>query len=88
MSAAIALAASSGRIGWGIQNQGTNHMAILMHNTENASATVFHKTLAAGTVNDNGTAGAYAEMSGDVWQGRVTVFGVALRYTVIEYFDV
>jgi len=88
MSAAVALAANAGRIGWSIQNQGTNHLRVLMHNTESASATVFHKVLAAGTVNDNGTGGAYSEMSGDVWQGRVTVDGTAPRYTVIEYFDI
>lgn len=87
-SALIALAANAGRFGWKLTNLGQNPLFYRLDNTLDCTTSVFHGVLAAGTANDNGTAGSYSEMSGAVWCGRVTVTGTAPRYCVTEYFDI
>ncbi len=82
-SAATALASNKARLGWFIQNLGTNPLYIL-HGT-GASTTVFTVVLAAGTVNDDGTGGAASQEDGVVYNGIITVAGTSPRYTATEW---
>lgn len=81
-SAATALAANKARIGWTIQNLGTNTLYVLLGS--GASTTVFHVALKAGTGNDDGTGGSYSQGQGAVYNGIVTIAGTSPRYTVLE----
>jgi hypothetical protein len=84
-SATTALEANPGRAGWAIQNLGTN--PLFVREGSGGSTTVFNRVLAAGTVNDNGTGGAFSEMSGKVYSGIITIAGTAPRYTITEYYE-
>lgn len=81
-SAATALSANTGRLGWQIQNLGTNALFVLLG--PSASTTVFHTVLKAGTGNDDGTGGAMSQTAGSVYTGIITVAGTSPRYTVLE----
>ena len=81
-SSTTALAANSGRLGFSIQNLGTNALFVLLGT--GASSTVFHTVLKAGTGNDDGTGGSYSMEAGVVYTGVVTIAGTSPRYTVTE----
>jgi hypothetical protein len=80
-SAATALPANSDgrRVGWGIQNSGTNVLGVVIGNT-----TI---DLKACTVNDDGTGGGHVDMGPTCWDGIVTVTGSSRRYNVFEYLQ-
>lgn len=82
-SAATALAANPKRISWMIQNLGTNALFVLKGS--GASTSVFHVVLKAGTANDDGLGGNYAEESGTIYTGIITIAGTSPRYVVTEH---
>lgn len=81
-SAGTAIAANNARIGWGIQNLGTNPLFVLMG--PSASTTVFHKVLKGGTGNDDGLGGSLDYDGPTVYNGIVTVAGTSPRFTIYE----
>lgn len=81
-SAATALAQNDNRIGWQIQNLGTNPLFVLLGT--GASTSVFHVVLKGGTANDDGLGGVFTNLSGSIYQGIVTIAGTSPRYTVTE----
>lgn len=81
-SAATALAANPARIGFTIQNNGTNPLFVLLGS--GASTTVFHQVLKASTGADDGSGGVLSMTNGAVYTGIVTVAGSSPRYTVLE----
>lgn len=81
-SAATALAANTKRIGWQIQNLGTN--ALFVRLGSGASTTVFHAVLKGGTGNDDGTGGSYSQTDGVIYTGIVTIAGTSPRYVAME----
>ena len=81
-SAATALAANEARCSWSIQNLGQN--ALFVRRGSGASTTVFHHVLKAGTANDDGLGGSYAQENGVIWTGVVSIAGTSPRYTVTE----
>jgi hypothetical protein len=81
-SAATALAANKARGAWMIQNLGQN--ALFVRLGTGASTSVFHVVLKAGTANDDGTGGSFAQENGVVWVGEVSIAGTSPRYTVTE----
>ena len=81
-SVATALPANPNRIGWSIQNLGTNVLFVNLGGT--ASSTVFHVALQVGTGTDDGKGGMFAQLSGAVFTGEITVAGTSPRYTVME----
>jgi hypothetical protein len=81
-SAATALAANTARVGWQIQNLGTNPLFVLLGS--GASTTVFHQVLKAGTGNDDGLGGIMSQTSGAIYNGIITIAGTSPRYTVLE----
>lgn len=83
VSAATALAANSGRLGFSIQNLGTNALFVLMGS--GASTSVFHVVLKAGAGNDDGSGGVLSMEAGVVYTGIVTIAGSSPRYTVTEF---
>jgi hypothetical protein len=82
-SSATALAANPARIGWTIQNLGTNKLFVLMGS--GASTTVFHVVLKAGSGNDDGTGGSVGQETGVIYNGIITIDGTSPRYTVVEF---
>lgn len=81
-SAATAIAANTARIGWSIQNLGTNTLYVLLG--ASGSTTVFHYALKGGAGNDDGSGGSVTQTAGAVYNGIVTVAGTSPRYTVLE----
>lgn len=81
-SDATALAANPARIGWQIQNLGTNPLFVRLG--ASASTTVFHIVLAAGTGNDDGKGGIASQLNGVVYTGIITIAGTSPRYTALE----
>lgn len=82
-SAATAIAANSGRLGFSIQNLGTNALFVLMGS--GASTSVFHVVLKAAAGNDDGSGGVLSMEAGVVYTGIVTIAGTSPRYTVAEF---
>ena len=82
-SSATALAANTARIGWTIQNLGTNELFVLMGS--GATTSVFHTVLKKGTGQDDGTGGSVGQETGVVYTGIITIAGTSPRYTVIEF---
>lgn len=82
VSAATALAANTNRLAWSIQNLGTNPLFVLRGT--NASTTVFHTVLKAGTGQDDGSGGVISEEAGTVYNGIITIAGTSPRYVVTE----
>ncbi len=83
MSASTALASNTARVGWSIQNLGTNDLFVCLGGT--ASSTVFHVVLKKGTGNDDGTGGSVGQEEGVVFTGTITIAGSSPRYTVTEF---
>lgn len=81
-SAATALAANPARGAWMIQNLGQNELFVRLG--AGASTSVFHVVLKKATANDDGTGGSFAQESGVVYQGIVTIAGTNPRYVVTE----
>lgn len=81
-AAGTALAANNARIGWGIENVGTNPLFVLMGS--GASATVYHKVLKGGTGNDDGLGGSMDSEGPTVYTGIITVAGTSPRFVVYE----
>jgi len=77
-----ALAANSNRGAWMIQNLGQN--ALFVRFGASASTSVFHVVLKAGTGNDDGTGGSFAQEAGVIWTGIVSIAGTSPRYVVTE----
>lgn len=82
-SASTALAANTARVGWTIQNLGTNALFVLMG--AGASTSVFHNVLKGGTAPDDGTGGSTGQETGVVYTGIITIAGTSPRYVVIEF---
>ena len=81
-----ALAANPARGGWMIQNLGTNPLFLLLGT--GASTSVFHVILRGGTGADDGQGASYAQFSGVVYTGIVTVAGTSPRFVVTEVFPI
>lgn len=80
---ATALASNPERLGWNIQNTGTNPLFVLLGS--GASTTVFHQVLKGGSGNEDGLGAAWGETSGTVYTGIITVAGTSPRYVVTEH---
>ena len=83
VSAATALAANSERLGWQIQNLGTNPLFVLLGS--GASTSVFHAILKGGTGNDDGLGASMSQTAGTVYTGTITIAGTSPRYVVLEH---
>lgn len=83
MSSASALANNPARVGWSIQNLGTNALYVLMGT--GASTTVFHVVCKASTVADDGTGGSVGQEQGVIFTGPITVAGTSPRYALVEF---
>lgn len=81
-SATTALAANAARIGFSIQNLGTNTLFVLLGT--GASTTVFHQVLKASTGADDGSGGVFSMTNGTVYTGVISIAGTSPRYTVLE----
>lgn len=81
-SSTTALAANTARIGWFIQNLGTN--TLYVRRGAGASTTVFDFALKAGTGNDDGTGGTASEGAGLCWTGIISIAGTSPRYVATE----
>ena len=82
IATATALAANTKRIGWQIQNTGTNPLFILLG--LGASTTVFHTVLKGGTGASDGLGGSFSQFNGAVFTGIITIAGTAPLYVVTE----
>lgn len=82
LSSATAIAANDNRLGFNIQNLGTNPLFVLFGS--GASTSVFHAVLKGGSANDDGLGASVSQMSGAVYQGIVTIAGTSPRYVVTE----
>lgn len=80
---ATALAANAYRLGWSIQNLGTNPLFVCLGGT--ASTTVFHQVLKGGSGNDDGLGATVGQTTGVVFTGTITIAGSSPRYTVLEH---
>ena len=82
VSGATALAANNNRLGWAIQNVGTNPLFVLLGS--GATSSVFHFVIKGGSANSDGNGGSLVFMSGAVYNGIVTIAGTSPLYTVTE----
>ena len=81
-SATSAASANPARISYTIQNLGTN--ALFVKEGAGASTSDFHRVLAAGAGNDDGSGGSYDSPSGQVYTGVITIAGTTPRYVLVE----
>jgi hypothetical protein len=81
-SAATALAANPARVGWSIQNLGTNPLFVRLG--AGATTSLFHFILRGSTVQDDGTGGVLTSADTGVFTGEISIAGTAPRYTVSE----
>lgn len=79
---ATALPVNSARVGFMIQNQGTNVLYVLLGS--GASSSVYNIILKGCTGAADGTGGSFAMMTGDVYRGIVTIAGTNPSYSVTE----
>lgn len=77
-----ALASNPARVGWSIQNVGTNALFVNLGGT--ASSTVFHAVLKGGTADSDGLGSTISQLSGTVFTGTITVAGTTPKYVVTE----
>lgn len=77
-----ALASNSARVGWSIQNVGTNPLFVLLG--LGASSTVFHTVLKGGTADSDGLGASISQLNGSVFTGVITVAGTSPKYVVTE----
>lgn len=83
LTSATALVANQNRLGWTIQNVGTNPLFICLGGT--ASTSVFHYVLKGSTLANDGTGGLAGENVGSVYTGIITVAGTSPSYVVMEH---
>lgn len=81
-SAGTALAANPARIGFSIQNVGTNPLFILFGT--GASTSVFHYVIKGGTGNSDGLGGSISFFGPTVYDGIVTIAGTSPLAVVLE----
>jgi len=81
-STATALSANANRMGFKIQNVGTNPLYVLLGS--GASTTVYHEILKAATGATVGDGGIFSMNIGTVYTGIVTVAGTSPSYVVLE----
>ncbi len=81
-SSTTALAANANRVGFTIQNVGTNPLYVLLGS--GASTTVYHINLKAATSSTSGDGGLLDMTSGTVYTGLVSVAGTSPSYVVME----
>lgn len=77
-----ALAANADRRGWQIQNVGTNPLFVRLG--ADASSALFHAVLRGGSTDSDGLGASWAQMSGVVYTGVVSVAGTSPKYVVTE----
>ena len=82
-ASSTALAANAARIGYFIQNLGTN--ALYVGEGMVATTSNYTYVLKAGSGNDDGSGGSSSKTSGIVYNGIITIAGTSPRYTVTEY---
>lgn len=82
-SGSTALAANPARLGWFIQNLGTNPLFILHGN--GATSSVYTAVLQACTVAADGSGGTASQEEGVVYNGIITVAGTNPSYTATEW---
>ena len=81
-AAGTALVANASRLGWSIQNVGTNPIFVLLGS--GASSTVFHYVIKGGTGNSDGLGGSLIFMGPTTYTGIITVAGTTPLYVVSE----
>lgn len=81
-AAATALASNPARVGFIIQNLGTNPLFVKYG--AGASASDFTVVLRASTVQDDGTGGIDSSDGTVIYTGEITTAGTSPRYTVTE----
>lgn len=79
---ATVLPQNTARIGFSIQNLGTN--ALFIRLGSGATTSVFHTVLKGGTGTDDGTGGSYSMEAGVIFAGDVSVAGTSPRLAVTE----
>lgn len=79
-SSTTALAASSTRKWYRIQNLGTN--PLFVREGASASTTNFDYILSAGTGTDDGLGGSYETHSYSIYTGVITIAGTSPRYVI------
>lgn len=79
---AVALATNPARLGWAIQNQGTNILYVNLG--ANGSTAAFHFSLKGGSADNDGLGASLSQMSGVVYTGPISVAGTTPKYTVLE----
>lgn len=77
-----ALALNSARVGFQIQNQGTNPLFVYFGT--GAATNKYHFILKASTGAADGSGGSYAMLGGDVYRGLITVAGTSPSYSILE----
>lgn len=81
-SAGTILAANPARIGWSIQNVGSNPIFVLLG--AGASSTVYHYVLKGGTGDSDGLGGSLIFMGPTVYNGIVSFAGTSPKAVVTE----
>ncbi len=79
---ATGIPANTARLGWQIQNVGTNPLFVRFGGT--ASSTVYHAVLKGGTGDSDGLGASISQMSGVVFTGAISVAGTSPKYVVTE----
>lgn len=81
-SAATALASNSARVGFMIQNLGTNPLFVKYG--DSATSTDFSVVLRGSSVADDGTGGILTSADTAVYTGIITIAGTSPRYAATE----
>ena len=81
-TAGTALAANPARIGWSMQNVGTNPVFILLGS--GASTSVFHYVIKGGTGDSDGLGGSVSFFGPTVYTGIITFAGTTPKIVVTE----
>lgn len=81
-TSATALAANTARIGFVIQNQGTNPLFVCLG--AGGATNQYHIILAASTGAADGSGAKFSMLEGTVYTGLITVAGTSPSYTVLE----
>lgn len=82
-SAGTLLAANKARIAWGVQNVGTNPIAVYF-GAGAAVGSVETKVIKGGTGNDDGLGGSWDQEGPVVYNGLITIDGTSPRVIVYE----
>lgn len=75
-------AANLDRGAWTIQNQSTNTLYVLLG--AGATTSVFHFSLKAAGVANDGSGGSVGQSAGTVYTGVITIAGTSPNYTYLE----